>query len=62
MLTNATLVKQLMDLGVTVILEDEIIKEKPHIGEGGFGKVYRGKYGEQVVAIKKIKIEDVNHK
>lgn len=57
---DLTLVKQLTDLGINVIQEDEIVKEKPHIGEGGFGKVYKGKYGQNVVAIKKIKIDEPN--
>ena len=41
----------------TIIPENEIIKECV-IGEGGFGKVYKGMYNKQKVAIKKIKLQD----
>jgi len=44
----------LVDNGVSILEEGEVEKLRPHIGEGGFGKVYKGNYGNQVVAIKKI--------
>lgn len=48
--------KQLEEYNIPQIKETEIIKIKPHVGEGGFGKVYKGLYGEHTVAIKKIKL------
>lgn len=52
--------KSLQDNGVIIIQDGQISKIKPAIGEGGFGKVYRGKYLDYDVAIKKIKLEDVD--
>jgi len=45
-------------VGCNIIPEEDIEKIKPAIGEGGFGKVYKGKYKDLLVAIKKIKLED----
>jgi serine/threonine protein kinase len=59
-LFDSSLEQALTKLGVPVISEDKIEKLKPHIGEGGFGKVYKGNYDGNVVAIKKIKIEEPN--
>ncbi len=44
---------------IPLISEKNITKLKPHIGEGTFGKVYKGIYNELHVAIKKIKFEDI---
>lgn len=53
---NKTVEDSLNALGTTIINDDEIVKIKPCIGRGGFGKVYLGKYKDQDVAIKKIKL------
>jgi mitogen-activated protein kinase kinase kinase len=45
-------------LRVVLISADEIIKQKPHIGEGSLGKVYKGIYNGNTVVIKKLKIND----
>ena len=47
--------EQLVKINCPIIPENEIIKEKK-IGEGAFGKVYKGTYNNQAVAIKKIKL------
>ena len=39
----------------------EIFKEKKFINEGTFGKVYRAKIGDQLYALKKIKVEEKNN-
>ena len=52
--------KLLSDSCVNLINISNIEIYKPAIGEGGFGKVYKGKYLENSVAIKKIKLEN-NH-
>jgi predicted Ser/Thr protein kinase len=43
--------KALSELNVKLIDKNEITKEKPEIGKGGYGKVYKGKYQEFDVAI-----------
>jgi 5'-AMP-activated protein kinase catalytic alpha subunit len=48
------LLKALSELNVRLIDKNEITKEKPEIGKGGYGKVYKGKYQEFDVAIKKL--------
>lgn len=50
--------KNLSEMGINIISDGEVTKDKPAIGEGGFGKVYKGKYQDNIVAIKKIKLED----
>ena len=50
--------KSLLDFNVSLIPSDQIQKFKPHIGEGGFGKVYKGTLSNAIVAIKKIKLEE----
>jgi len=47
--------EELMKINCPIILESEITKEKV-IGEGAFGKVYKGHYKNQEIAIKKIKL------
>jgi len=49
--------KSLVEMGVQMLEPDAIQKEKPHIGEGGFGKVYKAMYKDNLVAVKKIKLE-----
>jgi serine/threonine protein kinase len=51
---NEKLVKALAEINVTLIDKNEITKVKPEIGTGGFGKVYKGKYQDNDVAIKKL--------
>ena len=48
---------EIIKIGSTIIPENEVVKECV-VGEGGFGKVYKGKYQNQTVAIKKIKLEE----
>jgi serine/threonine protein kinase len=52
-----TLEKSLTDMGVSLINNDDIIKIKPAIGKGAFGKVYKGHFKEFTVAIKKIQFK-----
>lgn len=52
---SKNLLEVLLKNKIPVIDKDKISKEKV-IGEGSFGKVYKGKYGEREVAIKKIKL------
>ena len=47
--------KELIKMGCPLIPENEVIKDM-QIGEGSFGKVYKGHYKEHVIAIKKIKL------
>ena len=47
--------KELLKMKCPIIPENEIIKDKV-IGEGAFGKVYRGCYKQNEIAIKKIKL------
>jgi len=54
---NKTLLKFFEENLITIIPEDKIIKMEPHIGEGSFGKVYKGLYNDNYVAIKKLKLE-----
>ena len=46
---------ELAKMGCPLIPENEVIKDK-QIGEGSFGKVYKGKYKDHEIAIKKIKL------
>ena len=46
---------ELLKMGCPLIPENEITKEK-QIGEGSFGKVYKGHYKDHEIAIKKIKL------
>ena len=48
---------EIIKIGSSIIPENEVVKECV-VGEGGFGKVYKGKYQNQTVAIKKIKLEE----
>lgn len=48
---------ELIKMGCPLIPENEIIKEK-QIGEGSFGKVYKGIYKDKEIAIKKIKLSE----
>jgi serine/threonine protein kinase len=51
---NEKLMEALAEINVRLIDKDEITKEKPEVGKGGFGKVYKGKYQDNDVAIKKL--------
>ena len=53
---NLKLETSLKSLGIKMINDNEITKTKPAIGQGGFGKVYRGTFEGKDVAIKKIKL------
>ena len=54
---NNELYESLIKFKIPVIEKDKIIKNKLEvIGEGTFGKVYAGKYGNIDVAIKKLKL------
>ena len=39
------------------LMSPSVFKEKADLGEGTFGKVYQAKIGDQVYALKKIKME-----
>ena len=62
--TTNNLIKILYENNIPVIESGKITKNKNDcIGEGSFGKVYKGKYGDIEVAIKKLKLHqlaDVN--
>ena len=47
--------EEIKKMNTTIVSENEITKDCT-IGEGGFGKVYKGKYKNNLVAIKKIKL------
>ena len=47
--------EELLKINCPIISQTEITKEKT-IGEGAFGKVYKGHYKNQEIAIKKIKL------
>jgi len=47
--------KDLLKMGCPLIPENEVTKDK-QIGEGSFGKVYKGHYKDHEIAIKKIKL------
>ncbi len=49
--------EEILKIGSKIIPESEITREYV-IGEGAFGKVYKGKYLENSVAIKKIKLKE----
>jgi len=49
---------KLSEMGVAVLKEEEVERFKPKIGKGSFGKVYKGKYQSEMVAIKKIMLKD----
>lgn len=51
--TSESITKLLKELGVTLIDEDALKKEA-EIGKGGFGKVYRCKYEDKLVAMKEL--------
>jgi serine/threonine-protein kinase len=57
-LIEETFEQNLLELGVNLMKGEEVVKLKPFIGIGGFGKVYKGKFGSNVIAIKKIKFAD----
>lgn len=57
-LVEETFEKNLLDLGVNLMKVDEVVKIKPFIGMGGFGKVYKGKLGSNIIALKKIKFSE----
>jgi serine/threonine protein kinase len=53
---RSVLINKLLEYGVNIIDEKDLQIDKPHFAEGGFGKVYKGKYqGTSDVAIKKLK-------
>lgn len=49
--------EELIKMGVKMIPAEEVQRDS-QIGEGGFGKVYKGTYNNQTVAIKKIKLQN----
>lgn len=51
---------KLIEMEVTIIQKNEVEKFRPEIGQGSFGKVYRGNYLGKQVAIKKILLNDNN--
>lgn len=55
-IAEANFERNLQEFGINIISEQDLVKIKPHIGEGGFGKVYKGKYFDNIVAVKKIKL------
>lgn len=55
-----SLESKLYDMGVKLISETEIEKFFPSIGAGSFGKVYKGKYCNELIAIKKILLKEDN--
>jgi serine/threonine protein kinase len=53
---DGLLEKTLNEMSVKLINDEEIQKYKPKIGEGTMGKVFKGKYKDNLVAIKQINI------
>ncbi len=51
---------KLREMNVNIITEVEVTKLRPSIGQGTFGKVYKGTYQGKVIAIKKILLKDDN--
>jgi len=50
----------LLENNIPIIEKEKIIKDRDNIiGEGSFGKVYRGMYGDIMVAIKKLKLHQL---
>lgn len=54
------LAKTLLENKIHIIESKEIIKDKSKkLGEGSFGKVYKGYYGDKEVAIKRLKLQQI---
>ena len=54
---NEKIEKYFKENNTPIIHYLEIIKNKPAIGEGGFGKVYSGIYNNKQIALKKMKFD-----
>ena len=54
---NEKIEKVFIENNIPIIHFNEIKKNKPAIGEGGFGKVYSGIYNNKKIALKKMKFD-----